>query len=124
MKTEKSSIPPAVAGQLTVIVPAYNEEPSIAETIRSIQAQSPRPAEIIVVDDFSSDCTGEIARGLGVTVLRPPSNTGSKAGAQNFALVQVRTAFVMAIDADTTLAPQAIERLMRGLDDPAIVAAC
>src|SRR5439155_20092262 len=92
---------------LTVIVPAYNEAGSIADTIRSIQAQTLTPEQIIVVDDCSTDATGTIARSCGVTVLRPPRNTGSKAGAQTFALSRVRTEFTMAVDADTVLAPDA-----------------
>ena len=112
------------ASGLTVIVPAYNEAASIADTIKSIQRQTWVPKEIIVIDDFSSDNTGELARQCGVTVLRPPTNTGSKAGAQNFALKQVTTPYVMAIDADTTLAPDAIEKLMPALDDPKMAAAC
>src|SRR5262245_53320952 len=71
---------------LTVLVPAYNEAASIADTVRSLQTQTYAVAEIIVIDDFSSDGTGDIARECGATVIRPPSNTGSKAGAQNFAL--------------------------------------
>ncbi len=113
-----------MANGLTVIVPAYNESASIVDTVRSIQSQTQPPDEIIVIDDFSTDNTGDLARGCGVTVLRPPANTGSKAGAQNFALTTVRTPFVMAIDADTTLAPDGIEKLLPALDDPAVVAAC
>ncbi|MGA2172350.1 MAG: glycosyltransferase [Sedimentisphaerales bacterium] len=109
---------------LTVIVPAYNEGAHIEDTIKSIQAQTVPPAEIIVVDDFSSDCTGEVARKCQVTVLRPPANTGSKAGAQNFALKNVDTPYVMAIDADTTLAPDAIEKLLPALNDFSVAAAC
>ena len=56
--------------------------------------------------------------------MRPPVNTGSKAGAQSFALANVRTPFAMAIDADTTLAPDAIERLMPALRDESVAAAC
>lgn len=109
---------------LTVIVPAYNEAESIADTIESLYAQTVKADEIIVIDDFSSDGTGDIARACGVTVIRPPANTGSKAGAQNFALTQVHTPYVMAIDADTTLAPDAIEKLLPALEDPKIAAAC
>ena len=109
---------------LTVIVPAYNESASIADTVRSLQSQTLPPAEIIVVDDFSTDDTGAIARSLGVTVVRPPSNTGSKAGAQNFALPLVRTPFVMAVDADTTLAVDAVEKLMAAFDTGNVAAAC
>jgi biofilm PGA synthesis N-glycosyltransferase PgaC len=57
-------------------------------------------------------------------VIRPPSNTGSKAGAQNFALDMVQTEFAMAIDADTTLAPDAIEKLLPAFSDPKVAAAC
>jgi biofilm PGA synthesis N-glycosyltransferase PgaC len=106
------------------MVPAYNEAASIVDTIRSIQTQTLPPEEIIVIDDHSSDNTGDLARGCGVTVLRPPTNTGSKAGAQNFALGQVHTPYVMAIDADTTLAPNAIELLMPAVKEPGVVAAC
>jgi biofilm PGA synthesis N-glycosyltransferase PgaC len=111
-------------GKLTVLVPAYNEAASISETVLSLQQQTRPPDEIVVIDDFSTDATGDIARGLGVTMLRPPKNTGSKAGAQTFALHQVRTEFCMAVDADTTLAPDAIEIILRAMDDPEVAAAC
>ncbi len=109
---------------VTVIVPAYNEAESLADTILSLRTQTVAPAEIVVVDDCSTDGTGEVARRLGATVVRPPTNTGSKAGAQTFALARVETPFAMAVDADTVLAPDAIERLMPAFDDPEVVAAC
>src|SRR5205814_5641358 len=94
------------------------------DTVRSIQAQGVTVREILVVDDCSTDNTGDLARACGATVLRPPFNTGSKAGAQNFALRSVRTEFAMAIDADTTLAPHAIEKLLAAFTDPKVAAAC
>src|SRR3712207_3780330 len=116
--------PRALVPGITAIVPAYNEAESIADTIRSLHRQTRPLDEIIIVDDFSTDGTGDIARSLGATVLRPPRNTGSKAGAQNFALPFVRTRFCMAIDADTELAPDAVEKIMAALDDPSVAAAC
>jgi cellulose synthase/poly-beta-1,6-N-acetylglucosamine synthase-like glycosyltransferase len=115
---------PPGPSRLTVIVPAYNEAASIAETVQSLQRQTCPPEAIIVVDDCSTDGTGDVARGLGVTVLRPPANTGSKAGAQTFALARVETELVMAVDADTMLAPDAIETILPALDDPEVAAAC
>jgi biofilm PGA synthesis N-glycosyltransferase PgaC len=109
---------------VTVIVPAYNEEATLAETLRSLAEQTFRPAEVIVVDDGSTDGTAKVAASFGATVVRPPVNTGSKAGAQTYALPSVRTEFVIALDADTTLAPDAIERIVPAFDDPAVDAVC
>ena len=109
---------------LTVIVPAYNESAHIADTIRSLAGQTVRPARVLVVDDCSTDDTGTIARALGADVVRPQANTGSKAGAQTLALSGVDTEFCMAVDADTVLAPDAIEQVMRAMADPQVGAAC
>ncbi len=116
--------PPSPLPGLTVIVPAYNEAEHVADTIRSLRSQTVPPQEIIVVDDCSTDGTGDVARRLGVTVLRPGANTGSKAAAQNLALPDVRTEFTMALDADTTLAPDGVEQLLTAFGDGTVAAAC
>jgi poly-beta-1,6-N-acetyl-D-glucosamine synthase len=110
--------------RVTVLVAAYNEAVSVADTLRSLRAQTEPPDEIIVIDDGSTDGTAELARASGARVLRPPRKTGSKAGAQNFALPLVRTELVMTVDADTTLAPDAIEKLLPSFALPQVAAAC
>jgi biofilm PGA synthesis N-glycosyltransferase PgaC len=115
---------PSGSSKLTVLVPAYNEASTLADTLRSLAAQTLPPQEVIVIDDCSTDNTSQIAQSFGVTVLRPPTNSGSKAGAQNYALDSVRTEFTMAIDADTTLAPDGIAKLMEAMEDPTVSAAC
>jgi biofilm PGA synthesis N-glycosyltransferase PgaC len=118
-------MPPHPADRLTVIIPAYDEAASVADTVRSVLGQTTPPARVIVVDDCSTDETGALARAAGAEVVRPSVNTGSKAGAQNLALELVDTAYCMAIDADTTLAPDAIELLLATLEeDDALSAAC
>ena len=109
---------------VTVIVPAYNEADCIADTVNSLLAQTLAPEEIIVVDDGSTDNTAEICRSLGVTVIAPPENTGSKAGAQNYALTRVKTQYTLAIDADTTLKDDALEKLFSAMNDEEVVAVC
>ncbi len=109
---------------LTILVPAYNEESMIIETVTSLQNQTLPPDEIIVIDDCSTDKTAEMARQTGATVICPPQNTGSKAGAQNYALQFVKTEYTMAVDADTTLETHATERIMKALDDKSVAAAC
>ena len=115
---------PTAGIDVTVIIPAYNEAASVPDTIKSLQAQTTPPAAIIVVDDCSTDETGDVARALGVVVVRPPTNTGSKAGAQNFGLRYVHTPLTVAVDADTVLARDAIECLLPAFNDPAVAAAC
>lgn len=109
---------------LTVIIPAYNEVNFVGDTIKSVIDQSLLPRRIIVVDDYSDDGTGDLARSCGVEVVRPSANTGSKAGAQNFALQFVNTSFTMVTDADTTLASDAIEQLFTAFRDSKVAAAC
>ena len=109
---------------ITAIIPAYNEAASIASTVRSLLAQRLPLSEIIVIDDFSTDKTGAIAKALGVTVLRPEQNTGSKAAAQTFALPFVTTEFCVAVDADTEVAADAMEHLMAPFADPSVAATC
>jgi biofilm PGA synthesis N-glycosyltransferase PgaC len=77
-----------------------------------------------VINDCSTDATAEIARNCGAEVLTPPSNTGSKAGAQNYALGFVDSEFTMAIDGDTVLADDAIEKIRLAMDDDRVAAAC
>ena len=109
---------------LTAIVPAYNEAGSVAETVRSLLEQTSPPDEVVVIDDCSTDETAAVAEAAGATVIRPPANTGSKAGAQSFALERVTTELVMAVDADTTLERDAVEKLLEALDDDQVAAAC
>ena len=63
----------------SVVIPAYNEEDSIAETVQACQRELPKtgqPYEILVVDDGSSDKTAEIAEAAGARVIRHLNNLG------------------------------------------------
>lgn len=117
-----ASVVPAVLS-VTVIVPAFNEESGIRDTLDALTRQTHPPAKIIVVDDCSTDRTSEVARGYGVSVLRTPANLGSKARAQNYALPHCDTDLVLPVDADTVLADDYIERIVRPFADPDVVVA-
>ncbi|QPP05267.1 glycosyltransferase family 2 protein [Streptomyces bathyalis] len=108
---------------VTVIIPAHDEEEGLPATLESVLSQSVPPEQVIVVDDASRDRTGDVARRYGVSVLRPPQNLGSKARAQNYALPHCSGELVLAVDADTVLARDYIERILPAFDDPEVVVA-
>jgi poly-beta-1,6-N-acetyl-D-glucosamine synthase len=98
----------------TILIAAYNEQDSIAETLAYATAQDyPGGLEILVIDDGSSDATAEIAEQEAVAdrrirVLSVPH--GGKARALNAGLAEVSTKLVATIDADTLLMPQSLRR--------------
>ena len=108
---------------ITAIVPAFNEEAGIGETLKALLDQTVPFDEIIVADDASTDRTREVALAYGVTVHTAPQNLGSKARAQNFALPKCRTDLVLPVDADTVLAPDYVELIKQPFADPAVVIA-
>ena len=110
---------------VSVIIPAFNEEDRLARTLESVQLQTVQPKQIIVVDDGSTDRTGKIAEQMGVDIVRPEKRCGSKASAQNCALPFVTAKYVIAIDADTVLGINSVEKLLEAMEgDRKAVGAC
>jgi biofilm PGA synthesis N-glycosyltransferase PgaC len=102
---------PLVPG-VTAIVPAFNEAATIIATVRSLQDQTRPPDVILVVDDCSTDGTGDLARSCGAEVVRTPRNSGNKGGALNFGIDHVATEFVLVVDADTVVARDGVALLV------------
>lgn len=105
---------------VSILIPAYNAAPWIAEAVRSALSQTWPAKEIIVVDDGSEDDTLAIARrfeGSGVRVVSQP-NRGA-AAARNHALSLSQGEYIQWLDADDVLAPDKISLQMkeRGDDD-------
>jgi len=107
---------------ITILIAAYNEESSIADTLRSIQRQGyPGALEVFVIDDGSLDRTAEIVEAAGhdwVHLLRQPRNMG-KSAALNRGLAHARHDVVITLDADSYLYQNALRNLVeRFLGDP------
>jgi len=101
---------------VSILIPAYNAERWIAETLRSAIAQTWEPKEIIIVNDGSTDRTQEIARQFepqGVRVVTQ-KNEGA-AAARNKAFSLCRGDYIQWLDADDLLAPDKIARQMEVL---------
>jgi glycosyltransferase involved in cell wall biosynthesis len=64
-----------LAGRVLVVIPAYNEEESLARTVQEVRLKAPG-LDLLVVDDGSRDGTVEVARRLGVPFVSLPVNLG------------------------------------------------
>ncbi len=103
-----------------VLVPAHNEERSIAATIQSLQRQTLAPASITVLADNCTDNTAGAAIVEGATVFRTVGNEHKKAGALNQYLGQVLLTMdpddlVLVMDADSALDERFLEVAVRRL---------
>jgi len=92
---------------VTVVVPTFNAERTIAETLRTVMDQTYRNIQIIVVDDASIDNTTEIVESLRpldgrIQLLRRQKNSGLPAVPRNAALSHALGEWVAFIDADDT----------------------
>lgn len=105
--------------KVSVIMPAYNAEKFIEGSVKSVLSQSHADLELIVIDDGSCDSTAEILRRMAAedARLRPVSvQNGGPAMARNRALELVcpDAEYVMFIDADDALSPDAVEYALKG----------
>ena len=96
---------------LTIIMPAYNEEQSVGQVIKSIlEKKYPFIYEIILVDDGSADHTAAIAAQSGARVIRHRHNHGN-ANAIKTGIEDSQTEFIMVFDADGQHKAEDIPRL-------------
>jgi cellulose synthase/poly-beta-1,6-N-acetylglucosamine synthase-like glycosyltransferase len=103
-------------GSVSFIIPAFNEEESISETITAIkETEYVGEKEIIVVDDGSTDNTAALARKTGATVYST-KNRG-KAKALNFALTKTKGNFIVSVDADSFLTKDSLKEAMKYFAD-------
>ncbi|WKZ33127.1 MAG: glycosyltransferase family 2 protein [Thermodesulfobacteriota bacterium] len=85
--------------KILVIIPAFNEEASIGGVISLVRKHAPG-ADIVVVNDGSSDRTGAVAEGLGVTVLNHIYNLGIGATMQTGYKYALRRGYDIAVQVD------------------------
>ncbi len=110
------------APQVTVIVPAYNEEKVILRTIASLLEQEYQgELDVVVVDDGSPDATFALAHSAydshpRVAVVSKPN--GGKSTALNFGITRARGEIVVCLDADTIFMPNTVAELVAPLVDP------
>jgi glycosyltransferase involved in cell wall biosynthesis len=100
---------------VSVIIPCYNGETYLEETIESALAQSYQPVEVIVVDDGSTDGSREIAQRFPVRYMHQQNQGLTKS--RNRGVRESRGSYVVFLDADDRLRRNAIEAGMRILTE-------
>ena len=95
---------------VSIVIPAYNESEAIAEVIGVLRAAAPW-REIIVVDDGSTDGTGDRAAAAGATVVRHPYNIGNGAAVKN-GIRRATGEYILIVDADGQHPPENALRLV------------
>ena len=83
---------------VTVVIPAYNEETRIGDTLQAVKALD-NVAKIIVVNDGSTDKTAEVVRRSNIDLIDLQENVG-KGGAMNNVLPYIETDIAVFLDAD------------------------
>lgn len=115
------------AALVSILIPCYNAERWLAETLRSVANQTWRNVEIIVVDDGSRDGSLALARSFeaGHVKVISQENQGTSA-ARNAAYAAAQGAFIQYIDADDLLSADKIEHQVRLLEasPPGVLAVC
>ena len=96
------------AGLVSVIIPCYNQAHFLSEAIESVLAQSYRAYEIVVVDDGSPDNTSEVAARYPEVRCIRQENQGL-AGARNTGSRESKGEYLVFLDADDRLLPEALE---------------
>ncbi len=99
----------------TVVIPAYNASRTIEETLKSVAAQTVQPAEIIVIDDGSTDDTAIISKRFAplTRVLQQPNK--GPGSATNLGLANAQTSVISMIDADDLWHPMKMEKQLTAL---------
>lgn len=112
---------PRVMRTVSVVVPSYNKAAFIAETLRSALAQTGVRLEVIVVDDASTDGSGDVIERLadGAPALRLDRLATNRGGqfARNHGASLATGEYLMFLDADDILEPGTLEALVRTLGD-------
>lgn len=101
---------------LSVVIPAYNAEAFVCRAIESALSQSFPAAEVLVVDDGSSDLTAKVAEGCDPRVRVIRKTNGGPASARNTGIRQAKGDWIALLDADDTWLPRKLEKQVKVIE--------
>jgi len=105
---------PSQTSKITILIPARDEENNLALLLPSINGQTSLLADVIVIDDHSTDNTAAIAKKYGAQVITAdelPQGWRGKPWALHCGSQHVSSEWLLFLDADLTLKPNALEKI-------------
>src|ERR687883_1509018 len=105
---------------VSVVIPAWRCAGLVEPALRSVQAQTESPLELIVVDDASGDGTAEAARALGATVIEHDENLGP-GQTRNDGIRAARGDWIALLDCDDEWLPDHLATLWQARDGHVLV---
>jgi glycosyltransferase involved in cell wall biosynthesis len=113
--------PEAGVPLVSIVIPCFNDAQFLGEAIESALAQTYPEVEVIVVDDGSTDGSGDVARGFGDRVKVCRKENGGLSSARNRGVAAARGTYITFLDSDDVLMPDFVARTAPLLDaDPTI----
>jgi CDP-glycerol glycerophosphotransferase len=111
-----------LAPDISVVVIVYNDAERLPTAVRSVLAQTLRNVEVVIADDCSTDGSYEVATSLAaadpsrVRAIRLPHNSGGCGEPRNQGIAVARGRYVMFLDSDDTLPPNACRAMLEAAD--------
>ena len=106
-------------GLVSIIMPSYNTAKYIADSIKSVQAQTYSNWELIIVDDCSNDNSIEVINSFSeprIVLLQNEKNSGA-AVSRNYALREAKGKWIAFLDSDDTWHPEKLEKQIRFMEE-------
>jgi glycosyltransferase involved in cell wall biosynthesis len=102
---------------VSVVITTKNEEKNIANCLKSIKAQTFKDTEVILVDNYSTDKTTQIAQKHGATTYLKGNERSTQ---RNFGVNVAKGKYVLYLDADMILNPNLIERCIQKCESESV----
>ena len=118
-ETDPSVPPPMELSTVTLVIPVKDREVQLRRLFESLHREISEGLSVVVVDDGSTDNSGNVAREFGAQVIRNERSLGP-AAARNQGLGEVTTPFVAFVDSDCTCTYGWLPMLLQHFNDPSV----